>query len=89
MLVPWLLVKLADTKSGHPALAGRLKVAAMQLLPPLLDGLHARRLSSLSDGEGSTQRLQPRLLKAYFNTWVSSITAIFRRQHTRAIHWAC
>lgn len=78
MLVPWLLVVLADLKSGHPALAGRLKVAAMQLLPPLLDGLHARRLSSLSDREGSMQRLQPRLLKSYFNTWVSTVAAFFR-----------
>ena len=43
--VPWLIRVLADLKDSHPAPAGRLKAAALQLLPPLLDGLHARRLS--------------------------------------------
>ena len=49
MLLPWLFEALADAKNSHPASAGRLKAAAMQLLPPLLDGLHARRVSSLLD----------------------------------------
>ena len=42
MLVPWLVIAMAEPRNGHPAPAGRLKAAAMQLMPPLLDGLHAR-----------------------------------------------
>lgn len=42
MLMPWLIIALADPSRGHPASAGRLKAAAMQLLPALLDSLHAR-----------------------------------------------
>ena len=45
MLVPWLIITLAKPSHGHQAPAGRLKAAAMQLLPALLDSLHARRLS--------------------------------------------
>ena len=77
VLVPWLLVALADLKSSNPALAGRLKVAAMQLLPPLLDGLHARRLARLSDGEGSAKRQQPQPQpESSFNTWVGTVAAL-------------
>ena len=61
MSVPWLLMVLADLKDIHPALAGRLKAAALQLLPPLLDGLHARRLSSTLNGGESEERLRKRL----------------------------
>ena len=76
MLVPWLLVALADLKSGNPALARRLKVAAMQLLPPLLDGLHARRLARLSDREGTTERQQPQPQpESSFNSWVGTVAA--------------
>ena len=43
--VPWLLIAVAESRDGRLASTGRLKAAAMQLLPPLLDGLNARRLS--------------------------------------------
>ena len=59
--VPSLITVLGDLKTSHPALAGRLKAAALQLLPPLLDGLLARRLASASDGGESSERLQKRL----------------------------
>ena len=59
--VPSLITALAELKNSHPVLAGRLKAAALQLLPPLLDGLHARRLSSTLDGAESSERLQKRL----------------------------
>ena len=49
--MPSLIRVLADLKNSHLALAGRLKAAALQLLPPLLDGLHARRLSLELDWE--------------------------------------
>ena len=49
MLLPWLVEALADTGDGHPGSVERLKAAALQLLPPLLDGLHARRLSGELD----------------------------------------
>ena len=73
VLVPWLILALADAKDAQPAAAGRLKAAAMQLLPPLLDGLHARRLAGalhlaapvqepLKRGQGVEEaRLQPLL----------------------------
>ena len=54
-LVPWLLVALADDRLGHPASAARLKPAALQLLPPLLDGLHARRLCGALDHTAPVQ----------------------------------
>ena len=53
MLVPWMLVALRCRGENNPASVARLKAAAMQLLPPLLDGLNARRLS------GSAQQLHP------------------------------
>lgn len=50
-MVPWLLSALAIASgrgcSSRPALAARLQAAALQLLPPLLDGLHARMLGLL------------------------------------------
>lgn len=67
MLVPWLIIALAD-KSTVAAL-GRLKAAAMQLLPPLLDGLQARRLCGLSDAAGGAERLP---LKQFFDTLVGT-----------------
>ena len=59
--VTWLLTALADLKRSHAALAGRAKSAALQLLPPLLDALHARKLTSASDGGDSAERLQERI----------------------------
>ena len=44
-LARWMLIALADTKHGKRAPAGRMKAAAMQLLPLLLDDLHASELS--------------------------------------------
>ena len=46
-MVPWLITALADARSSRPELVARLKVVALQLLPPLLDGLHARMLGLL------------------------------------------
>ena len=43
LLVPCLLFALADDDGSLPVPAGRLETAVMQLLPPLLDGLLARR----------------------------------------------
>lgn len=57
--VLWLIIALEEMKRGNPAFAGRLKAAALQLLPPVLDNLHARRLSGLSDvGLSATEGLQ-------------------------------
>ena len=68
-LVPWLIIALADREKGKAAAPGRLKAAAMQLLPPLLDGMHARRLAGLSDAALSTARLP---LKQFFDTLVGA-----------------
>ena len=57
MMAPYILVVLRDLIDAQPALAGRLKVAAMQLLPPLLDGLHARRLAGHPDSGWSAECL--------------------------------
>ena len=68
-LVPWLIIALAEREKGKGASPGRLKAAAMQLLPPLLDGLHARRLAGLSDAAGISKRLP---LKQFFDTLVGT-----------------
>ena len=68
-LVPWLIIALADRSKINAASAGRLKAAAMQLLPPLLDGLHARRLSGLSDAARAAECLP---LKQFFDTLVGA-----------------
>ena len=61
MQAPYLIVMLADFQSGDPALAGRLKAVAMQLLPPLLDALRVRRLfDALYTGQ-SAAHLEQRL----------------------------
>ena len=56
-MVPWMLNALAiasaQSRSSRPDLAARLDAAALQLLPPVLDGLHARMLGLL-DRERST-----------------------------------
>ena len=44
-LVPVMIILMIDAEEGQAASAGRVKAAAMQLLPPLFDGLHVRRLS--------------------------------------------
>ena len=71
-LVPWLIIALADREKGKAASPGRLKAAAMQLLPPLLDGLLARRLAGLSDAAGSAKRLP---LKQFLDTLASTAKA--------------
>lgn len=95
-LVPWLVLALADAKDAQPAAAGRLKAAAMQLLPPLLDGLQARRLAGaslecpvqkrLGDGQGAEgPRLQP-----FFGTLVGGPalagTSALPRRHRAQVH---
>ena len=57
-MVPCMIVVLADLSDCQPALAGRLQAAAMQLLPPLLDGLHARRPAGQPDRGESAEHLQ-------------------------------
>ena len=57
-LVPYLIAALAEAQSGRSAEAGRLRAAVVQLLPPLLDGLHAYRLSVLSRREPGSMRLE-------------------------------
>ena len=49
MLLPLLFEALADAGDGHHGSVERPKAAALQLLPALLDGLHARRLSGELD----------------------------------------
>ena len=74
MLALWLIVALTAALKHRPGSKGRLKAAAMQLLPPVLDALHARWLSGLSDRGRSTDRLQ---LFSYFNsTLVRTCAAI-------------
>ena len=57
-MVPCMIFVLAHLSGTQPALAGRAKAAAMQLLPPLLDGLIARRLAGQPDSGWSEERLQ-------------------------------
>ena len=57
-LVPYLIAALAECQSRRPAVAGRLRAAVVQLLTPLLDSLHAYRLSVLSRGEPGLMRLE-------------------------------
>ena len=49
LMVPCMIAALAILSDAQPALTGRLKTAAMQLLPPLLAGLHVCRLTGESD----------------------------------------
>ena len=69
--VPFLLMAMACPETGPSATAERVKAAAMQLLPPLLNGLHARWLAGSFYGAktkaGKTSQLQPLL-----NTAVST-----------------
>ena len=58
MMVPCMIAALADLSDAQPALTGRLKAAAMQLLPPLLAGVHARRLGGQPESGWSAERLQ-------------------------------
>ena len=67
-MVPLIIFVLAHLSGTQPALAGRVKAAAMQLLPPLLDGLHARRLAGQPDSGWSEERLQD---WTSANAWVS------------------
>ena len=79
MLVPWLLIALADAQSSHPAMAGRFKAAALQLLPPLLDGLNARRLSgtlSRRQTAGMEREDMQRILTALVGTGTALAGAI-------------
>ena len=68
LMVPWLLKALAESRNGHPASAERLIAAAMQLLPPLLDGLHAR-MDGLLEREWCAD-VQALLLNSFFDTLV-------------------
>ena len=77
MMVPCMVLVLADHSDAQPALAGRLKAAAMQLLPPLLDGLHARRLAGQPDSGWSAERLEKWRSST---TWVS--TGVLGVQHS-------
>ena len=69
MMVPCMVLVLADISDAHPALPGRLKAAAMQLLPPLLDSLHARRLAGQPNSGWSAERLEQ---YSHANSWVST-----------------
>ena len=78
MLVPWLLIALADARSSHPAMAGRLKAAALQLLPPLLDGLNVRRISSIlirRRGAGMERQDMQSILTALVGTMAQLLRA--------------
>ena len=72
-MVPWLIKGLADERNSNPASTGRLKAAAMQLLPPLLDGLHARMLGLLERERCADELCL--LLQPFFDTLVSPGTA--------------
>ena len=65
MLVSWLLYIMANfgemqlAPGGRRKVpAGRLEAAAGQLLPPLLDGLRARRLGRLDNAQPADARHQ-------------------------------
>ena len=84
----WLIMELDAMRSANPAFAGRLKAAALQLLPPVLDGLDARRLSGkLHVGLSATESLAqthielnlvgtPSLLPA--QAWIQSACLLHR-----------
>ena len=74
-LAPWLLIALADAEAGKPAPTGRLKAAAMQLLLPLLDDRHARRLSGLPD-RGRIVGVTPEHNQTFSNTLVGTGAAL-------------
>ena len=71
-MVPWLLTALAEARSSHPESAERTKAAALQLLPPLLDGLHARMLILLN--RERTAQVKRLLMRPFFDTLVRSAT---------------
>ena len=84
MMVPCMVVVLADLSDAQPSLAGRLKAAAMQLLPPLLDGLHARRLAGQPDSGWSPDRMEQwRMQWKASISWVSK-DHILHDQHLSA-----
>ena len=83
--VPWLLLALAEDKSGRPAAAERTQAAAMHLLPPLLDGLHARMLVLLKRERCAlVKRL---LMEPFFDTLVHFVACVCRRQ--RVVPYVC
>ena len=85
MLVLWLLNAMAGALESRPESAGRVKAAVMQLLPPLLDGLHARRLSGLSDrGRSPEERHQ---LLSDFNNILVGTGAASVGAGTISQHW--
>ena len=76
-MVPWLLAALEHADSSLEVAArlkaARLKAAAMQLLPPLLDGLHARMLNLLAREQCA--RVRRLLLEPFFDTLARPGTA--------------
>ena len=76
--VPWLITALADASSGRPELDARLEAAALQLLPPLLGGLHARMLGLL-DREQFVG-VEHQLNKLFLDALVGPSTACTGRQ---------
>ena len=61
MHAPYLILRVAKLQSGDPALAGRLKAVAMQLLPPLLDAPRALRHSDKLYRRHSAEHLREHL----------------------------
>ena len=72
MQAPYLISMLANFQSGEPALAGRLKAVAMQLLPPLLASMRERVLSGEMYWRPSAANLHRRL---FFGMLVGNGTA--------------
>ena len=73
-MVPWLLMALAEARGNHTE---RTKAAAMQLLPPLLDGRHARMLALLKTERcAGVERL---LLEPFSDTLVRSVPCVCKR----------
>ena len=71
--MPWLFYALGDREDRGLAPVGRLKAAGMQLLPPLLDNLHARRQRLLR--EGRCKDINGLELQPYLDTLVSAQAA--------------
>ena len=73
-LVPVMIMLMIDAEEGQAASAGRVKAAAMQLLPPLFDGLHVRRLSGcFCEGQSIEEKRLQR--HPFYNSVVNTGTA--------------
>ena len=91
-LVPVMIIAMIDAEEGQAASAGRVKAAAMQLLPPLFDGLHVRRLSGCfregqSMGDERAQHLPFFTAVVSIALYAPATLSVLVVTHRTGLHW--